>query len=218
MSEESQSVYVSVAHRYWNIQWSEARNHEVYGRNASLEGVGSNLKLTLTVESESAGEAGLEAALKMLKELCDHRCFFTDIPEFIQKPSTLEAITLYLGEKLFSWPLPKGMHAARLTVAENESISCTVDSRSVLRLTEKHLNLLCTVQSPLDPESGLVLPRGVIWQAVREIAPNFSEPATTDSAAWGRALFAALQIKVKALCELNIDLGSQQSLRITSHS
>jgi len=220
MIEQSQTIFVSVAHRYWNPRWSEAHNREVYGRNASHEGVGSNLALTLTVETDSTNELSLESPLQMLKNLCDHRCFFSDIPEFADRPSTLETISLFLGEKLFTYPMPNGARAKRLKVAENDSLSCTVYAANALKevcISEKHLNLLCTVQLPVDPESGLTLARGVMWQAVREVAPQFSEP-DPDVSRWGQALFAALEIKVKALRELEIDLGSQQSLRISSHS
>ncbi|MBX3021956.1 MAG: hypothetical protein KF799_09795 [Bdellovibrionales bacterium] len=215
MIEQSQSVYVSVAHRYWNPQWSAERNSEIYGRNASPEGVGSNLRLTVAIIG--ANSVDFTESLRFLKNLCDHRCFFRDIPEFQEKPSTLETITLYLGAKLFAEPISDGRWSS-LTVAEDDHLACRLkpDSEGV-ELIERHLNLTCTLQADVD-ENGVALRRGILPSAVRAIFPQFATPQSESIADWGKRLFAALQIKVKSLRTVDIDLGGQQSLRISSRT
>lgn len=214
MLEQSQSVYVSVAHRYWNSQWPAEQNQEVYGRDASSEGVGSNLRLT--VHASGASELNFDEHLVHLKSLCDHRCFFTDVDEFLNTPSTLERITVHLSQALFPRALAGGQWTG-LTVAENERIECKAwPGANDLQLREKHLNLLCTVQGPVDSQTGLVLPRGELWRSLQEIAPEFAEPSALPRAAWGERLFAALKGKVKTLRELEIDLGGHDGLRIQS--
>lgn len=214
MFEESQSIYVSLAHRYWNPRWSAGRNREVYGRNASPDGVGSNLRLEATLRSQ--GPSAAAQALQHLKALCDHRCLHTDVDAFRETPSTLENITVFLGAELSKHTPPLSAWE-RLTVYESESLSCTIrPGHSRLLVHERAFNLTLTFEAEIDPESGLACARGVAERAVRAVAAEFSGPCEEGSEAWARRLFAALQIKVKTLVELRIDLGGHQTLRISS--
>jgi hypothetical protein len=217
MFVQSQSVYVSSAHRYWNFQWSEARNREVYGAQASVEGVGSNLRLEIAVQvNENSGDADLRAAVAELKKLADHRCFFADVAAFAEAPSTLEAVTQYLAQKLFSQAPPAGRWAY-LTVAENEHLSCTVFPGSTdVEMRIRVLNLEMSIRRDVDSLSGLALDRREAWDSVRAVAPGFAEPAAAGEAAWAESLRQALEIKVKGLSELRIDLGSQRFIRVRS--
>src|SRR5262245_41193831 len=92
----TQSVYASVAHRYWNQEWSAQKNRDEYGDLASEEGIGSNLRIELTGTNE--GTVG--RSLTVLKEMVDHQCLFApDSPHFA-KPSTLENIAGLLAEAI----------------------------------------------------------------------------------------------------------------------
>src|SRR5579872_3523677 len=102
----SNSIYASLAQRYWNPAWTPERNHQVYGREASAEGVGANLRIQLET---AADEEGLQRHLDQLKRLVDHGSF----------PSTLEKLTVYLAEQL-----PAGVWTA-LTLWETAHLGCT---------------------------------------------------------------------------------------------
>ncbi|MGE0528202.1 MAG: hypothetical protein AB7P49_14125, partial [Bdellovibrionales bacterium] len=75
MLVQSQSVYVSTALRYWNPRWDEVRNQAVYRDLSFPVGVGSNLRVDLSVRSATGHECDLGPALAHVKRLCDHRTF-----------------------------------------------------------------------------------------------------------------------------------------------
>jgi 6-pyruvoyltetrahydropterin/6-carboxytetrahydropterin synthase len=212
MIEQSRRFYVSVAHRYWNVGWSEERNREVYGRMASQEGVGSNLALEIRVKNltEDLDLAPYESGLK---SVCDHRCFFTDFAEFHERASTLEAIALFLGAKLFAQKAPNGEWSA-FRVDENRRLGCTVyPDREAVDLHVRAFNLTCTLRRRLDEISALASSRSEIEEAVRGIANEFAQARRGESETqWGERLFSVVSAKVKDLEELQVDYGHQQSL------
>src|SRR5262249_37638396 len=105
----SNSVYASLAQRYWNPSWTLEKNRQIYGREASDEGVGGNLRIELEVEGD--GDS-LSTLLASLKSEIDHRTLFGPGSPFENRPSTLENLTEYLAGLL-----PNGGWS-RLTVWE----------------------------------------------------------------------------------------------------
>lgn len=195
MVEVSQSVYVSAAHRYWNSQWSHEKNVQIYGASASPEGVGSNLRLEFS---------GPESELLRLKQLIDHRCLFTDIPEFADRPSTLEKITEYLAARV-----PAG---AGLRVYENDHLSCTCRGGEIT-VSLKVMNLTVTVRAPIDAESGLAMDRALVTQEVKKA---FAESAEGDPYPWSQQLFSRLKSQIENLHSLRIDLNRHEYILINS--
>jgi hypothetical protein len=199
---QGQSVYVSVAHRYWVPQWSPEQNRSVYGDQASADGVGSNLRLTVEAETDPTARLGV------LKKLIDHQNLFVNFVEFKQRPSTLENITLFLiGQLAGDWQ--------RLTVAENDNLACVFEKgQAYVTVVEKLLNLTFHVRRSVDPISGLGLRRGELMLVLRQVAPQFAEAGGVSERAWGQQLFARFAAEVKGLQELSIDLAGQRGLRL----
>lgn len=211
----SPSIYVSVAYRYWNGQWSREKNLQVYGADASEEGLGGNFRLQATVRTQhvldpGAVQAILAAPLARLKGLVDHQCLFQEIPQFRTRPSSLENICEFLAADLFQQPL-NGADWESLTVWETESLGCQRSVRGEVDLHMKCLNLMLTCRGPVDGETGLLIARPVIEHAVRQAFLAFSEPAGEN---WGQRLFATLKRSLSNLRVLRIDLGSQEYLQI----
>lgn len=210
MFVHSQMTYVSLAHRYWNSLWTPEENRKVYGDWSSIQGVGSNLKLVLAVQSPGPIPENAETALQALKRSADHRCLFTDVADFASRPSTLETITLWLVSQVVQIPLE---FLAYLEVHESEKLKCRYrwDTREV-RLTQKVGNLHLTVSGQVDSQTGLLFSRERLSTAVAEVFPQFSEPFETTEG-WLKKLFGELHRRIPQLCELRVDLGGQKALR-----
>ena len=206
MREMSRSVYVSLAHRYWNFDWDRRQNHEVYGRLASPDGIGANLRLEL----RGGDEPDLRLGTARLKALVDHHALFSDVPEFTRASSTLERITIFLAAR-------HGVPAWRtLTVHEDDRLSCVVDRSGRLTLRERIFNFTLEFNGQPDPESGVLQPRGSAAAVVRELAPNFAaDHSATGAAAWAKAWFAALNDRLPKLSALEVALNPRESLRVS---
>jgi len=80
----------SASHYYWNENWSEEKNREVFGRCANRNGHGHNYTLEVTVAGEPDPVTGFVVDLKGLKDvmerevlsLFDHRHLNLEVPEF----------------------------------------------------------------------------------------------------------------------------------------
>lgn len=201
----SQSVYVSVAHRYWNPRWSEERNRQVYGRLCSVTGVGSNLKLTLAVEAPADPRPGLLA----LKSRIDHRALHLDFDEFKDSPSTVECIAVDLARHVpgpWRW----------LQVSEGENFAVRIEQgQPDVQIEARVLNLTLRLQRPIDPESGLAIPRDELWRSLTAVAPEFAEPRPNEvESMWGERLAKALGQKLPGLHQVVIDMSGQRFLQI----
>lgn len=89
----------SASHRYWNPEWSEEKNIEVFGKSASPWGHGHNYRLELTVEGEVDHETGmiinlydLKAVMNEVLEDFDHKFLNEDTPYFKELIPTTENI------------------------------------------------------------------------------------------------------------------------------
>lgn len=95
----------SASHRYWNPEWSEEKNKEVFGKSASPHGHGHNYGLELTVEGEVDPETGMIINLydlkKIMKEVLedfDHKHLNEDNPHFRTLVPTTENIARVLWD------------------------------------------------------------------------------------------------------------------------
>ena len=204
MLEVSRSFGVSLAQRYWNDEWDEARNRAAYGTHASPEGVGANLRLEL-----SAGdERDLQPGVARLKRLVDHRALAEDFAEFARTPSTLENLTLFLSTRhgVATW--------RRLTIHEDDRLSCVATHDGRLTLRERVYNLTLEVAGAVEPASGLLINRDELGRAVGAVAPRFAEAAPDSRAEWTRRLYLALRAEVPRLRALEVALNPRESLRV----
>jgi hypothetical protein len=211
----TQSVYASVAHRYWNATWSPEKNREVYAQDASEEGLGSNLQLEARVLAPvTFAEARLNRPLAQLKDVIDHQSLFAAGAAFTDRASTLENITHYLSEALFQQPL-EGATWESLTVHESDRLACTV-SPEACELRVKCANLVLTCRGPLDPKSGLLIDRGEIPAVVQALLQENGAPV--EAGPWSLWLFRRLKSAVQSLHSLRIDTSRGEYIVVHSDS
>lgn len=95
----------SASHRYWNPEWSEEKNREIFGKSAGPYGHGHNYCLELTVEGEVDPETGMIINLDDLKTIMkevlmdfDHKHLNEDNARFKELVPTTENIARVLWE------------------------------------------------------------------------------------------------------------------------
>lgn len=95
----------SASHRYWNPEWSEEKNREVFGKSAGPHGHGHNYSLEVTVEGEVDPRTGmiinlydLKTVMKDVLEDFDHKHLNDDNPHFRDLIPTTENIARVLWE------------------------------------------------------------------------------------------------------------------------
>lgn len=98
-------VTFSASHRYWNKNWSEKKNVEVFGKCTSPHGHGHNYVLETTVEGEIDPETGMIINLYDLKPIIvdalkdfDHKYLNEDNLSFKDLIPTTENIAKVLWE------------------------------------------------------------------------------------------------------------------------
>ena len=97
----------SASHRYWNPNWDEEKNKEIFGKNTSPLGHGHNFHLEVTVEGEINQDTGmvinlfdLKAILNVVLEKYDHKYLNEDIELFKEVIPTPENIARQLWSDL----------------------------------------------------------------------------------------------------------------------
>lgn len=95
----------SASHRYWNPEWSEEKNREVFGKSAGPHGHGHNYSLEVTVEGEVDPRTGMIINLYDLKTVMkdvlgdfDHKHLNDDNPHFRDLIPTTENIARVLWD------------------------------------------------------------------------------------------------------------------------
>ncbi len=96
-------VTFSASHRYWNPNWSEEKNKEVFGKCTSPHGHGHNYVLEVTIKGEPHPDTGMIINLYDLKPIIedvlkgfDHKYLNEDNPEFQELIPTTENIARVL--------------------------------------------------------------------------------------------------------------------------
>jgi hypothetical protein len=214
MLQSSEFLHVSLAHRYWKREWDGERNRLVYGPSASPEGIGSNMILQLRAKGDAPVD--FTAALKALKAQVDHRCLFEDVERFQSEPSTLERVTEFLAQSAFAQALPDGQSWFSLSVSENPwMLARAFADASDLEMEIRVHNLTLQLRGSVDPATGLLLERGTVESAVKNL--NL-KPTELSSRAWAEDLLFKLKSKVKNLKGVTVDLGRQEKIIVTSES
>jgi hypothetical protein len=209
---EGKTAYVSLAHRYWNPAWTADRNLEVYGDDASPEGIGGNLRLDAFVQNPGTVEhPELPQALSTLKTLVDHKSIFDDFSTFASRASTLEVLTQFLSGKLFSKPLRQGRwHSLR--VWQGEKLSCRAfNGTANLELRMRVGDLWLTFSGPIAAETGLVAVREQVFRNVQQTYSNLQKTEFGERADW---VFKQLQSQMESLTRIEIDLTRQKYLAL----
>lgn len=103
----TKKVEFSASHRYWNKNWSEEKNREIYGKSSLPGGHGHNFVLEVTVEGEINPETGMIINLFDLKQIVssvladfDHKNLNEDNSRFQNLIPTTENIAKVLWEAI----------------------------------------------------------------------------------------------------------------------
>lgn len=121
----------SASHYYWNRDWSEEKNRQVFGRCANRNGHGHNYTLEVTVAGEPDPVTGFVVDLKWLKDIIerdvlnawDHRHLNLEAPEFADSIPTTENIAIAAWKRLEpTVNAAGGAHLSRIRVYETSDI------------------------------------------------------------------------------------------------
>lgn len=121
----TRTLHFSAAHRLFRPDWSDERNHLVFGDCANPNWHGHNYELDVTVEGEVDPETGYLMDLKQLKDVVesrvigelDHRNLNVDVPWLSGVNPTTENLVVAIWERLAS-AMPGDVRLARVTVRE----------------------------------------------------------------------------------------------------
>ena len=109
------------AHRYWNEQWSEKENFEIFGDDIYLHG--HNYALDITISGEINEDSGFIVNLHTLNEIVkelvlseiDHSQIEKDIDYFKNRQPSTENMVVYIWEKLVNnIPSPAKLYSIKL--------------------------------------------------------------------------------------------------------
>lgn len=135
-SRISRKAYFSSGHRYFNPNWSEEKNREVYGSCFAEVGHGHNYVLEASFEGAIDDDSGMIANLKdidrVLKEAVeplDHHHLNFDVEYFKTKVPTTENLAVYLfneiAEKSQKAGLPAKLYKVRVYESDDLWADCS---------------------------------------------------------------------------------------------
>jgi hypothetical protein len=215
MVRVTQSIYVSLAYRYWNSAWPKEKNLQAYGARASEEGMGGNWRVELGADVGAGERPDLEPHLTFLKSILDHRCLWEDVEAFRSEPSTPEAVCAHLAPLTFQRVLNCGKWSS-LTIHESDRLSFTAwaDGRA-MSAEYKVNNLTLTCQARWQKDTNLALSREQITQAVRGLYEKYREPSADSVDVWAQSLKTRLKGHVENLIRLRVDLGRDRHIIVS---
>jgi 6-pyruvoyltetrahydropterin/6-carboxytetrahydropterin synthase len=131
----TRTVSFHALHRYYRPDWSEAKNHEVFGRLADPPGHGHDYQCSVTVQGPLNGY-GMVVDLGLLDDIIREEVstpfggkhFNLDVPAFASGKTlpTCEAIAEYVFQRIAP-RLPEGVVLERVRIMEDPSLyaDCT---------------------------------------------------------------------------------------------
>jgi 6-pyruvoyltetrahydropterin/6-carboxytetrahydropterin synthase len=122
-------VSFSSGHRYFNPDWSEAENRQIYGSQYSQHGHGHNFVLEAYLEGGIDPETGMvinlkdvDALLREVVEPMDHRFLNRDVPFFQSHVPTTENIARYCFERLQESLAQRPARLVKVRLREGENL------------------------------------------------------------------------------------------------
>ncbi|MGY8888452.1 MAG: 6-pyruvoyl trahydropterin synthase family protein [Flavobacteriales bacterium] len=129
------TVYISrrarfnAAHKLYNPDWSDEKNHEVFGKCANANWHGHNYELHVTVKGEPNDDTGYCMDMKTLSDLIkefveeplDHKNLNLDVPWMKGKRASTENLIIEIWNQLEK-PIQEyncALHKIRLYETEN---------------------------------------------------------------------------------------------------
>lgn len=129
------TVYVTrrerfnAAHKLWNHDWSDEKNHEVFGKCANPNWHGHNYEVHVTIKGEPAPDTGYCMDLKILSKILkehvveplDHKNLNLDVPWMKGKMASTEILIIEIWNQIFEPIKNVGctLHGIRLYETEN---------------------------------------------------------------------------------------------------
>ena len=94
------------AHRYWNNQWTDKKNKEIFGEDVKIHG--HNYDLLVTVKGEINNDSGFIIDIKKLNKiifkhvisLFDHSQIEKDIDWFLDKQPSTENMVIFIWNQI----------------------------------------------------------------------------------------------------------------------
>ena len=109
------------AHRYWNSNWSDEKNYQVFGEDVKIHGHNYILDITILgpINDESGFIVNLFELNKIIKlhvlDVMDHSQIQLDIPWFKSKQPSTENMVVFIWEKIVSKiSIPAKLHSIKL--------------------------------------------------------------------------------------------------------
>lgn len=122
--------HFNAAHKLWNSQWSDEKNHEIFGKCANPNWHGHNYELIVTVKGEIDPDTGFLMDAKKLGELLrdhvcsklDHRNLNLDVECMKGKLTSVENLAVAIWELIVA-VLPSGIRLHCVKLYETPRIS-----------------------------------------------------------------------------------------------
>tara|TARA_B110000438_G_scaffold234108_1_gene230411 strand:- start:847 stop:1260 length:414 start_codon:yes stop_codon:yes gene_type:complete len=109
------------AHRYWNPNWSDEKNYQIFGEDVRIHGHNYTLDITIfgPINDESGFIVNLFELNKIVKlhvlDVMDHSQIQLDIPWFESKqPSTENMVVFIWGQIVTKIPKPAKLNSIKL--------------------------------------------------------------------------------------------------------
>jgi 6-pyruvoyltetrahydropterin/6-carboxytetrahydropterin synthase len=94
------------AHRYWNPNWSDEKNYQIFGEDVRIHGHNYTLDVTISgpINDESGFIVNLSELNKIVKlhvlDVMDHSQIQLDIPWFESKQPSTENMVVFIWEQI----------------------------------------------------------------------------------------------------------------------
>ena len=94
------------AHRYWNPNWSDEKNYQIFGEDVRIHGHNYTLDITISgpINDESGFIVNLFELNKIVKlhvlDVMDHSQIQLDIPWFESKQPSTENMVVFIWEQI----------------------------------------------------------------------------------------------------------------------
>ena len=109
------------AHRYWNPNWSDEKNYQIFGEDVRIHGHNYTLDITISgpINDESGFIVNLFELNKIVKlhvlDVMDHSQIQLDIPWFELKQPSTENMVVFIWEQIVTKiPNPAKLNSIKL--------------------------------------------------------------------------------------------------------
>ena len=106
MSYLTKQYKFCAAHRYWNPNWSDEKNYQIFGEDVRIHGHNYTLDVTISgpINDESGFIVNLSELNKIVKlhvlDVMDHSQIQLDIPWFESKQPSTENMVVFIWEQI----------------------------------------------------------------------------------------------------------------------